>query len=179
MSSSDGEGAPWLARHPDARWAMEAFYIQGGQPFEDVSALIGLMLPPECLSGDCDCSEPSPSSLQSLTDPAQALRAFCALTAFCAFGLPPPPCPDDPSCWTTVPCLIWWWAPRLRAQAACLLVATVTSSGHAGRRRTSSCTSRCSTCDPSIWGRTRRGSRDGRTSPAHGQKCLKLQIVLR
>jgi len=50
----------WYARHPDAWWAVKTFYFGDGDPersqgWEDTSALLQLMLPPDCLNGKCDC----------------------------------------------------------------------------------------------------------------------------
>ena len=49
--------ARWLDAHPDARWAVEAFYAtpdpRDSQGWEDASALLGLILPAECMEGRC------------------------------------------------------------------------------------------------------------------------------
>ena len=49
--------ARWLDAHPDARWAVEAFYATedeaDSQGWEDTSALLGLILPAGCTEGTC------------------------------------------------------------------------------------------------------------------------------
>ena len=49
--------ARWLDAHPDARWAVEAFYAtpdpRDSQGWEDASALLGLILPAGCTEGTC------------------------------------------------------------------------------------------------------------------------------
>ena len=46
------ETQAWLDRHPDA---LRVFGSFGEQGFEDCAALGALMLPPLCLSRECDC----------------------------------------------------------------------------------------------------------------------------